>query len=128
MRALNLDPFPTRRSFVRITGSSPAVIPSMKSCRPRIASVSLHGASDAAFVQAMYEEYLRDPNSVGQEWRERFEKRRDGRLPLVPAEPSPAPARRLHAHAARSGCSGTPAPPPAPPISLNLPHPPPPTP
>jgi 2-oxoglutarate decarboxylase len=59
------------------------------------------GTYDAAFVQAMYEEYLRDPNSVGQEWRELFENGKLAELPIIQgarsteqiaATPAPAPA------------------------------------
>jgi len=42
------------------------------------------GTYDAAFVQIMYEEYLRDPNSVGHEWRELFENGRLAELPIIP--------------------------------------------
>ena len=35
------------------------------------------GTLNAAFVQVMYEQYLRDPQSVGPEWRELFD---NGRL------------------------------------------------
>jgi len=36
----------------------------------------------------MYEEYLRDPNSVGQEWRELFENGKLAELPVIPTERS----------------------------------------
>jgi len=51
-------------------------------------SESVFGTYDAAFVQAMYEEYLRDPNSVGQEWRELFENGKLAELPVIPTERS----------------------------------------
>src|SRR5258705_8321474 len=35
----------------------------------------------------MYEEYLRDPNSVGQEWRELFENGKLAELPIIPEAP-----------------------------------------
>src|SRR5882672_8693368 len=54
------------------------------------------GTHNAAFVQAMYEEYLRDPSSVGPEWRELFENGRLAELPVIPEPPS-----------ARSAVSGT---------------------
>jgi len=44
----------------------------------------IFGTYDAAFVQAMYEEYLRDPTSVGQEWRELFENGKLAELPIIP--------------------------------------------
>ena len=42
------------------------------------------GTYDAAFVQAMYEDYLRDPSSVGPEWRELFENGKLAELPVIP--------------------------------------------
>ena len=59
------------------------------------------GTHNAAFVQAMYEDYLRDPSSVGQEWRELFDNGKLAELPIiqgarsteqVAATPAPAPA------------------------------------
>src|SRR2546425_5468544 len=47
------------------------------------------GTYDAAFVQAMYEDYLRDPASVGPEWREVVDKGRPCGLPLIPTNHSP---------------------------------------
>ncbi len=41
------------------------------------------GTHNAAFVQAMYEEYLRDPSSVGQEWRELFDNGKQTDLPII---------------------------------------------
>jgi len=41
------------------------------------------GTYDAAFVQAMYEDYLRDPASVGSEWRELFENGKLAELPII---------------------------------------------
>ena len=63
------------------------------------------GTHNAAFVQAMYEDYLRDPASVGQEWRELFDNGRLAELPVIPEPPG-----------ARSAVSGTreSTPPPAP--------------
>src|SRR5438128_10773085 len=46
------------------------------------------GTYDAAFVQAMYEDYLRDPASVGQEWRTLFENGSQGELPIIPTDRS----------------------------------------
>src|SRR2546426_9838605 len=71
------------------------------------------GTYDAAFVQAMYEDYLRDPASVGQEWRELFDNGKLGELPIIqgagsreqgavtapappaPSSPLPAPAVKV---------------------------------
>src|SRR5882762_3748068 len=59
------------------------------------------GTNSAAFIQAMYEDYLRDPSSVGQEWRELFDNGKLAELPIiqgarsteqVAATPAPAPA------------------------------------
>ena len=41
------------------------------------------GTHNAPFVQVMYEEYLRDPSSVGPEWRELFENGKLGELPII---------------------------------------------
>ena len=50
------------------------------------------GTHNAAFVQVMYEEWLRDPSSVGAEWRELFENGRQAELPIIRgAAPAPAP-------------------------------------
>ncbi|HEX9347176.1 MAG TPA: multifunctional oxoglutarate decarboxylase/oxoglutarate dehydrogenase thiamine pyrophosphate-binding subunit/dihydrolipoyllysine-residue succinyltransferase subunit [Gemmatimonadales bacterium] len=46
------------------------------------------GTYDAAFVQAMYEDYLRDPASVGPEWRELFDNGRLAELPIIPTNRS----------------------------------------
>jgi 2-oxoglutarate dehydrogenase E1 component len=48
------------------------------------------GTHNAAFVQAMYEDYLRDPSSVGQEWRDLFDNGKVAELPVIPAEKSDA--------------------------------------
>jgi 2-oxoglutarate dehydrogenase E1 component len=42
------------------------------------------GTHNAAFVQVMYEEWLRDPASVGPEWRELFENGKLAQLPVIP--------------------------------------------
>jgi len=46
------------------------------------------GTHNAAFVQAMYEEYLRDPSSVGPEWRELFDNGKVAELPVIPGKGS----------------------------------------
>ena len=43
----------------------------------------MFGTYEAAFVQIMYEEYLRDPASVGQEWRELFDNGKLAELPII---------------------------------------------
>src|SRR5205823_1688561 len=42
----------------------------------------------------MYEDYLRDPSSVGAEWRELFENGKLAELPVIPTERSEGPGRR----------------------------------
>src|SRR5213593_1928309 len=48
----------------------------------------------------MYEDYLRDPNSVGQEWRELFENGRLAELPVIPTERAPSAVSRTPESAA----------------------------
>ena len=52
------------------------------------------GTYDAAFVQAMYEDYLRDPASVGPEWRELFDNGKLAELPIIPVERAPSAVSR----------------------------------
>ena len=42
------------------------------------------GTHNAAFVQVMYEQYLRDPASVGDEWRNLFDNGKFADLPVIP--------------------------------------------
>ncbi|MGH7673029.1 MAG: 2-oxo acid dehydrogenase subunit E2, partial [Gemmatimonadales bacterium] len=42
------------------------------------------GTHNAAFVQVMYEQYLRDPASVPEEWRQLFDNGRLADLPVIP--------------------------------------------
>jgi 2-oxoglutarate decarboxylase len=42
------------------------------------------GTHNAAFVQVMYEQYVRDPASVGEEWRQLFDNGRIADLPVIP--------------------------------------------
>src|SRR5258705_13764214 len=56
-------------------------------CRFHPVSEFVFGTYDAAYVQIMYEEYLRDPNSVGQEWRGVFS---GGQHAAAPAGPPDA--------------------------------------
>ena len=46
------------------------------------------GTHNAAFVQVMYEQYLRDPASVGEEWRKLFDNGKSGELPIIPTDRS----------------------------------------
>ncbi len=52
------------------------------------------GTHNAAFVQVMYEEWLRDPTAVGPEWRELFENGKLAQLPVIPSERSDVAGRR----------------------------------
>src|SRR6266513_2015217 len=42
------------------------------------------GTHNTAFVQVMYEQYLRDPASVGDEWRKLFDNGKVAELPIIP--------------------------------------------
>ncbi|HEY3280256.1 MAG TPA: multifunctional oxoglutarate decarboxylase/oxoglutarate dehydrogenase thiamine pyrophosphate-binding subunit/dihydrolipoyllysine-residue succinyltransferase subunit [Gemmatimonadales bacterium] len=42
------------------------------------------GTHNAAFVQVMYEQYLRDPASVPEEWRNLFDNGKTAELPIIP--------------------------------------------
>jgi 2-oxoglutarate dehydrogenase E1 component len=44
------------------------------------------GTHNAAFVQVMYEQYLRDRESVGEEWRALFDNGKLAELPVIPTE------------------------------------------
>src|SRR6058998_379735 len=50
---------------------------------PRV-SEFVFGTHNAAFVQVMYEQYLRDPSSVGEEWRMLFDNGKLTELPVIP--------------------------------------------
>src|SRR5437667_1387839 len=52
---------------------------------PRV-SEFVFGTHNAAFVQVMYEQYLRDPASVGEEWRNLFDNGRLSELPVIPTD------------------------------------------
>src|SRR5256885_10148225 len=95
----------------RINGSDSHGILSPKiPCRFQPVSESVFGTYDAAFVQAMYEEYLRDPNSVSQEWRGLFLKGKLAGLPVFP------PARTPGQAAATPATAPAALPPPPPPL------------
>jgi len=49
------------------------------------------GTNNAAFVQGMYEEYLRDPTSVSEEWRQLFDNGKLTDLPVIPTDRSEIP-------------------------------------
>ena len=48
----------------------------------------MFGTHNAAFVQVMYEQYLRDPASVGEEWRKLFDNGKVAELPIIPTNRS----------------------------------------
>ena len=52
------------------------------------------GTHNAAFVQVMYEEWLRDPSAVGPEWRELFENGKLAELPVIPGDRTSSVVRR----------------------------------
>src|SRR5919197_857598 len=52
---------------------------------PAVSQV-VFGTLNAAFVQVMYEQYLRDPASVGEEWRQLFDNGRLTELPVIPTD------------------------------------------
>src|SRR5712664_4153138 len=86
-------------------------------CRFQTVSEFVFGTHNAAFVQAMYEDYLRDRASVGPEWRELFDNGKQGELPIIqgagsgergavtapspPAPVAPSPSSPLPAPAAK---------------------------
>jgi 2-oxoglutarate dehydrogenase E1 component len=53
-----------------------------------VVSEFVFGTHNAAFVQVMYEQYLRDPASVGEEWRVLFDNGKTAELPIIPTERS----------------------------------------
>src|SRR5438034_8980381 len=52
---------------------------------PRV-SEFVFGTHNAAFVQVMYEQYLRDPASVGEDWRQLFDNGKLAELPVIPTD------------------------------------------
>jgi multifunctional 2-oxoglutarate metabolism enzyme len=78
------------------------------------------GTHNAAFVQVMYEQYLRDPTSVGQEWRDLFDNGKLAELPVIPDRTPPPAAPSAPAPSAPAPSaprSVLPAPPGATPIT-----------
>src|SRR5207302_497515 len=49
-----------------------------------VVSEFVFGTLNAAFVQVMYEQYLRDPTSVDEEWRNLFDNGKLAELPVIP--------------------------------------------
>src|SRR3989475_7711405 len=81
------------------------------------------GTHNAAFVQVMYEQFLRDPASVGEEWRQLFDNGRLADLPVIPT--SRDEVLRETGGGGRGAGGGTPPGAPAPPSRLPPPRPPP---
>jgi len=73
------------------------------------------GTHNAAFVQVMYEQYLRDPASVGEEWRVLFDNGKTAELPIIPTSRS-----ELGGVGARSQEPGAVSPPAAPATNSQL--------
>ena len=67
------------------------------------------GTHNAAFVQVMYEQYLRDPASVPEEWRRLFDNGALAELPIIPTSRS-----EVAGAGSREQGAGLPASPPAP--------------
>ena len=61
--------------------------------------------ANAGFAQAMYEEFLRDPDAVGGDWRRLFESGVVGEVPPAP----PAPAPQAASAASNGGAPAAPA-------------------
>src|SRR6266566_4773032 len=72
------------------------------------------GTHNAAFVQVMYEQYLRDPASVGEEWRNLFD---NGRLAELPVIPTSRDEVLRETGGGRREPTTAPAPEPTPPVS-----------
>src|SRR5258705_5558261 len=69
------------------------MVSSKIACAGHRCPVRLHGVSEfvfgthnAAFVQVMYEQYLRAPASVGEEWRKLFDNGKTAELPIIPSD------------------------------------------
>jgi len=59
-----------------------------------LVSQFVFGTHNAAFVQVMYEQYLRDPGSVGEEWRNLFDNGKLAELPIIPTDRAEVLGRR----------------------------------
>jgi 2-oxoglutarate dehydrogenase E1 component len=61
--------------------------------RFRPVSEFVFGTNNSAFVQVMYEQYLRDPASVGDDWRQLFDNGKLAELPIIPTDRAEVLAR-----------------------------------
>jgi 2-oxoglutarate dehydrogenase E1 component len=79
------------------------------------------GTHNAAFVQVMYEQYLRDPASVPDEWRQLFDNGRVAELPIIPTTKAelkaPPPQIEAPAPPARAAAAPVPSAPSAVPVT-----------
>ena len=81
------------------------------------------GTNNAAFVQVMYEQYLRDPASVPEEWRLLFDNGKIAELPVIPTTRAEVAAEAVRAAPAATTASGS-APTATPPHPASpIPHP-----
>jgi len=81
------------------------------------------GTNNAAFVQVMYEQYLRDPASVPEEWRMLFDNGKLAELPVIPTTRAEVAAEAVRAAPAATTASGS-APTATPPHPASpIPHP-----
>src|SRR5881409_4478299 len=73
---------------------------------PRV-SEFVFGTHNAAFVQVMYEQYLRDPASVSDDWRQLFDNGRLAELPVIPTDRAEVLGRREKGDVPSAAQSGT---------------------
>ena len=74
------------------------------------------GTNNAPFVQVMYEQYLRDPASVSEEWRQLFDNGKLGELPVIATTRA-----EVLGEEGRAKEEGSPMPPPLPSSPISLP-------
>ena len=67
----------------------------------------MFGTHNAAFVQVMYEQYLRDPASVSDDWRQLFDNGRLAELPVIPTDRAEVLGRREKGDVPSAAQSGT---------------------
>src|SRR5438046_4186255 len=72
------------------------------------------GTHNAAFVQVMYEQYLRDPASVPEEWRQLFDNGKLAELPVIPTTRAEVAAEAAEKAPAAEAAEATPTHPPYP--------------
>jgi len=65
------------------------------------------GTHNAAFVQVMYEQYLRDPTSVPEEWRQLFDNGKLAELPILPTSRDEVLREESREHGAVPPAEGT---------------------